>query len=882
MSVGRVDAARSDIDEAIKRDAAAGQGYALRAVIAVALNNNAAALADGRRAVELSPDSVAAKIALSYALQAGLQLEEARDTLLQAVAEQPGDALAWARLAELHLSLGDRKASNAAAQRAVALQPGLSRTQNVLGFAALSEIRVEAARDAFEQAIASDSADPLPRLGLGLAKIRSGQLEEGRRDVEAAVALDSNNALLRAYLGKAYFEERRGPLDAQQLRIANELDPLDPTAFLYDGIRLQTENRPVEALGQLEESIKLNDNRAVYRSRLLLDQDRAARSASQARVFNDLGFSGSGRNAATRSLTLDPSSASAHRFLSDSYSQVRRREISRVSELLQAQMLQDVNISPVQPSTSETTLNTVTGSGPSSVGFNEFTPLFERNAVQLNLAGVLGSNDTRSGEAVVSAVYDRVSISAGAYDYESDGWRDNNGLEQDIYNLFAQAALTPDLNLQFELRHRESTEGDLAFNFDPDNFLTNQTYERQLDTTRVGLRYSPAPSSDILVSHIYSKREDIQKDADFPTFDFQGKGEAEGYQTEAQFIYKQDAVNVIAGIAYSDIDLTQETSGYFCLPPFAPFCPPSLPFFPPLVDFAESLTGNIEHPHGYVYANISLSEGLVATLGASYDSYEQRLGPVRPLEKDSFNPKVGLQWAVNDALTLRAAGFRVLKPALLANRTLEPTQVAGFNQFFDDVNGTVSTRLGAGFDWMPVSNLTIGGEATMRELEEPIRDSVDGFYYEDRDERTHRLYAYWTPTSDMAVTGEVVYDRYRSDQRIPSDLPQRVRTVSVPVALRYFMPGGFYAGLGGTYVDQEVQRPSSSTLASGSDDFFLVDFAMGYRLPNRRGVISLEVKNAFDQSFNFQDDSYRGVADEPSTGPYFPERTILGQVIVNF
>ena len=39
-------------------------------------------------------------------------------------------------------------------------------------------------------------------------------------------------------------------------------------------------------------------------------------------------------------------------------------------------------------------------------------------------------------------------------------------------------------------------------------------------------------------------------------------------------------------------------------------------------------------------------------------------------------------------LRLRFAWFETVKPALIANQTLEPTQVAGFNQLFDDTNGT--------------------------------------------------------------------------------------------------------------------------------------------------------------------------------------------------
>ena len=119
------------------------------------------------------------------------------------------------------------------------------------------------AREAFERAINLDSADPLARFGLGLAIIRDGALAEGRRYLEMAVGLDSTNSLLRSYLGKAYFEEKRDPLDARQFALAKQLDPLDPTPYLYDAIRLQSINRPVEAMLSMEKSIDLNDNRAV-------------------------------------------------------------------------------------------------------------------------------------------------------------------------------------------------------------------------------------------------------------------------------------------------------------------------------------------------------------------------------------------------------------------------------------------------------------------------------------------------------------------------------------------------------------------------------------------------------------------------------------------
>jgi tetratricopeptide (TPR) repeat protein len=516
LSVGRVEEARADIGQALLRDPTDGRADALSAVIAVAQNDRDRALAEAQRAVELSPRSAAAKIALSYAEQARFQIEAARQALEQAVKDEPENALAWARLSELWLMQGRRDRARRAAKRARELAPELARVQTVLGFAELAEINTGRAKKAFRRAIAIDSANPLPRFGLGLATIRAGDLEQGRKEIEIAVALDPENALLRSYLGKAYFDERttnpltyfqelvtnfpnqENTLAAEQFAISKELDPNDPTPWLYNAIRLQSENRPVEALRDLEKSIELNDNRAVYRSRELLDQDRAARGASLARIYNDLGFEQLGINEATKSLSLDPSNAAAHRFLSDVYATQPRSEIARVSELLQAQLLQDININPVQPSLSETNLGIITSGGPARPGFNEFTPLFERNQAQLNLSGVVGSDWTRGEEAIVSGIYDNFSISAGQFHYQSDGFRDNFHIQHDIYDFYAQAAITPELNAQAELRSRRTEEGDLRLNFDPDNFSNNRHRDLDQDTGRLGLRYSPSPSSDIL------------------------------------------------------------------------------------------------------------------------------------------------------------------------------------------------------------------------------------------------------------------------------------------------------------------------------------------------------------------------------------------------
>ena len=131
-------------------------------------------------AVEAGPGSATAWIALSYAQQARFDLEGARASLEKAVQLDPKNALAWARLAELWSSFGRLDHALTAAQKAVVLAPNISRTQTVLGFAYLTQVKTTQAKEAFDKAIALDQADPLPRLGLGLAKIREGDLHEGQ------------------------------------------------------------------------------------------------------------------------------------------------------------------------------------------------------------------------------------------------------------------------------------------------------------------------------------------------------------------------------------------------------------------------------------------------------------------------------------------------------------------------------------------------------------------------------------------------------------------------------------------------------------------------------------------------------------------------------
>ncbi len=866
LTVGRVDEAIPDIERALKLDPKIGEAVALQAVIAVVQNDKQKAMELAERAVVgMDAQSSVARVALSYAQQTSFDLEGARNSLEEATRLDGENAFAWARLSEIWQSLGYLDKSLTEAQKAISINPNLSRTQSVLGFAYLTQIKIKESMSAFERAILLDQAAPLPRLGLGLAKIRRGGLKDGRREIEIAAALDPNNSLIRSYLGKAYFEEKRSKLDQREFDIAKELDPNDPTPYFYDAIRLQSENRPVEALKNIQESIKKNDNRAVYRSRLLLDQDLAARSASLGRIYRDLGFEQLALVEGWKSVNTDPSNFSGHRFLADSYSTLPRHEIARVSELLQSQLLQPININPIQPSLAESDSLILSGAGPSDRAFNEFNPLFNRNRVALQANVVAGENSTVGNDLVISGVKDWFSISAGQNFYKTDGFRENNDLERQLYNVFTQASITPRTSIQAEYRYKDQEYGDLPLRFDPNNFLATERHEDRIGSIRLGFHHAFAPGSDLIGSFIYSNSDVSTVDTD-SLFPINFQTEEDGYTGEVQHLLNLKWINIISGFGYFDSD-TDDTISFLNLPP-------------------SSSKSNLQHTNIYAYSQIYYPSNVIWTLGGSGDFFRGLF-----VDTDQFNPKFGITWTPLQGTTLRGAVFRALKRSLIANQTIEPTQVAGFNQFFDDPDGVESWRYGVAWDqnlkflkFSPFAESPIfsGLEFSKRELKIPRKiisptDPIEVVRYADWDEYLMRVYAYWAPHEWIAFSAEYQYEKFdRDSEFLGLDLFKELKTHRLPLSGNFFHPSGLGAGLKATYIDQrgEFQNPDLST-ASESDKFWLVDIVFTYRLPNRYGLISLEVKNLFDEEFRFQDTD----ASNPSIQP---TRIVVGRIAFSF
>ncbi|MEE9338078.1 MAG: FecR domain-containing protein [Methylococcaceae bacterium] len=858
LSVGSVDEALKFIDQVQTLEPDYSDALALRAIVSVVKNRQDEALNFAQKATTLNPQSATAQIALSYAYQSKLKIESALEATQKAVVLSPDNALAWARLSELQLSTGERSDALKSAQKAQQLNPRLDRTQTILGFAHLAEVDIDEANTAFTKSINLNSADPLARLGLGLAKIRKGNVEEGTRDLETAVSLDPDNAIMRSYLGKAYYELKNDGYAATELTIAKKIDPNDPTPWFYDAIRKQTTNRPVEALHDMQKAIELNDNRAVYRSKLLLDEDLAARSASLGRIYNDLGFQQLGLIEGWKSVNQDPQNFSAHRLLADNYASLPRHEIARVSELLQSQLLQPINSTPIQPQLVESRLGILEGLGSSTLSTNEYNPLFIGKKLNLQTNIIYGNNNTFGEDVVVSGLFDRASFNFGQFHYESDGYRANNDQDQNIYNAFIQYALTNKTNLQFEYRHQNSNNGDLSLKFDRSKFSNKLRETLKKNTFRLGASHRFTPESILIISALQSDFDE-KKDGE-QTNELTSN---EGYLVETQYIFKKDNLKVILGTGFfrTKIKVTNTIKVTPCpVPSLAPSC----------IDARKPTY--IDHDNGYIYTYFTPLNDINLSLGLSINSVDDEFG-----DRLQYNPKVGLIWNVSDFLTLRGAAFRVLKRNLLGDQTVEPTQISGFNQFFDDQNSTDTWLYGLASDFKITNNITSGVELTLRDLDVKFIES-ESAQSADWSESLIKSYVFWTPHRWWGLGIGYQFEKFNQTKDLNLGTLE-LETHRIPLSLNFFHPSGLSTKFSATYFNQSgnfIDNSSDSKpIFDDSSNFWVLDFIASYRLPKRYGKINFGILNVLNENFNFEERDKNNPRNSP-------DRSFYGSITLSF
>lgn len=834
---------------------------AQQAVLALARNERKQAEKLARAAHGADPSSRAASLSNAYIAQAAFDLEGAKSWYKNLLAADPDNAFAYAKLAELELGEGDFRQAEEYLSKALAIAPNDSMVLTFQGFLLLFKDKTEEAREIFEQVINQRSDLALARLGLGLAKIRKGALEEGRQELQRAVYLDPQVAIYRSYLGKAYFEEDNERLAGHEYERAISLDPRDPTAYLYRAYNHLSQNKPVRALRDVEKSIELNNNRAVYRSSLALDQDVAVRSAGLAEVFTSLGFSEVARIEAIKSLNKSYANYSAHRLLADSYNTIFLND-AQVSEQRLAAILSPLSFNLFTQASNAASLN-------------EYNALFDRNETRTQIEGTFDTGDDLLAPGVFTAGrYDKIGYLLGFDGTYTGGSKDNN------FSVRNRGRLAIQYQPVFDQRFLLQAHG-LYRNRKDDLDTYDETKFEDVDAS---LAYQKTFSqySKLIAEAAYSNKRNNYIDdlvERFATVDLNFQGESitedltllvdefareriESFRGTLQHIYDSDLVSSVVGAQLYYADQERQEDSLELDDSFELFSE---------IDYPLRSEGfnDVNGVDYYAYTTWHLTRWMDVNLGTALSEVELDTRELTPFVSDThtrhkLSPKFGVTLYPTDTTTVRAAYFETLRKSSLEDTgSLEPTLVGGINQRFSDFPGADSRNIGVGIDQKITGSTYFGVEGLRRkkidrlniadtlitiDFDEETIDTesyiVEPFENHSR-ENIARAYLYQVICSSMVATLDYQWSGFEREQDDEADLDTQVNKISG--TLRYFDTSRWFTYTTATW--REQNRRGNFPEINGNNDFWTIDAGLGYRLPNRHGSVVLQVNNIFDREF---------------------------------
>jgi tetratricopeptide (TPR) repeat protein len=836
----------------------------------------------------LPSQSATGWLADSYYRQSRSDLVAALAAARRAVALAPNFGFGWERVAELEFSFGRVPAARKALEQAIKLSPRNAEAAALEGFLLAAENHYADARRQFDAAIALDGGLGNAWFGRGLVRIHGGEDEAGRADLQVAATLEPLRAVFRSYLGKAFSNAGDDHHAEKELARAKILDPNDPTVWLYEALLNGQESRINDAISNLEKSQQLNDNRSVYRSKMLLDQDRAVRGANLAVLYQDDGMTDTSLQEAVKAVNADYADFSSHLFLANSYYNLLdpneinlRYETPYVSEYLMANLLSPVGAGTLSQPVSQ----------------QEYGTLFEQNGVGLSSDTTYTSHGDWRQDASEYGTYGNTSFSLEQYYLSDNLYRPNSDGENTEYDFKLKQQLTPRDGVFVQVVLANSEGGNQSQFFDQTQ-ATNFPYrvtEKQEPILIAGYHHEWSPGVDTLVlfsrlNDTYSVTNPVQL-ADFVYRDMPGgtvlpalpqiqagqnyRSTLNIYSLEAQQLWQADQWTTVAGGRVQEGDFnTRNLEDSYDLN--------AQQYFPSSTIADQTIDSHFERENVYLYEQWQPVDALRLIGGVAYDRLiipeDFRSAPlVAGTETlDHVLPKAGVIWTPFKDTTLRAAYAESVSGASIdQDFQLEPTSVAGFDQAFRSLipESVAGANAGATFTVYGVSleqklptrtYLSVEGDLLKSRVlrqdgtfeldfstfgSPPIISSLNEelrFTEEDLTFSAHQLLG-----RDWALGASYKVSRARLDDRYPGvddataaaygwpdgSVSATLQTAGVQAI--YQNPSGCFAQASATWTRQDNDDPSAPT----GDDFWQCNLLAGQRFFHRHAEISLGILN---------------------------------------
>lgn len=833
-----------------------------------------------------------ALLAESYYAQSRGELKQALELARRATEVSPGFSFAWARVAELEFSFGRTAQARAAVDRSLSLAPRNAHAIALRGFLFAAENRTQEAITAFDEAIALNSAMGNAWLGRGLCRIRRGDSAGGREDLQVAAMVEPQRAIFRSYLGKAFSNERDVLHARKELHLAQGLDPNDPTAWFYSALLNREVNRINQGVRDLEHARELNENRRVYRPRLMLDQDLAVQDVNLAGLYDDAGMLEVSAREAGRAVESDPANYAAHLFLAETYE--RRRDPARISQRFETAAVTEYLLANLLSPIGAGTL-------AQSVTQNEYSKLFERDGLGVSSTTEYYSRGAWWQSGAQYGSHENFSYAISGFYNSDNGQRANQDLEQNELSAQFKYQINPADSIYFHVVRSEIEGGDLLARQDPASAnRTLHVEEQQEPLLLAGWHRQWAPGvhslalvgwlqDELTVKNGQQQTLLLGKDSDGQVTDAAPILIEQKYVTEVglftaelQQIWQAERHALIVGSRFQSGQF--ETRNQHA----DPQVPPPVPSFVPALfpTGRESADEQMERVSGYGYYHWRPVTPILLVAGMSYDWLRYpvnfRYAPLTQGEDETgrLSPKGGLIWTPADRTTVRAAYSQSLGGVGFDQSfRLEPTQVAGFNQAFRSIipesvggansaarfetwNASIEQRIGSG------TYVGLSGEWLRSEVSRTfgVYDFVEPFQVVRSSTRQHLDYEERTAalTINQLIADEwSLGARYRVSyaelERHFEDIPANALTAQgfqartesdallhqVNLFVIYSDPSGFFVQPEALWNGQDNYGAEAAT----DDEFWQFNLYAGWRGFHRRFEVRVGVLNLTDEDY---------------------------------
>ena len=905
LMAGQVDQARRLLENAAAQAPDAALPKALLAQIALVQNRKQAARSAAEQAVALNPRSPAAQVTVALVDLSFFEMDAARRRLEQALDADPAFVEAYVYLARIWLGSDYLSRAWRTIQTALELAPREAEVLSTAGFVRLGYRDYQGARKFFERAVEANPNFGDPHLGLGHYHFRYRAFDRGLAEILTATLLEPRISQFQSFLGKALYQMRTFDKALETYDYAKTLDPLDPTPYLYKGIALTDLNRPGEAVQEINKSIALNDNRAVFRSRLMLDRDLAVRNYNLAYAYANLGLGDWAYSKALTAVKKDPTNSSAQLFLSRSFAATRQRVGASSSAFLLFKLL-----SPANQNTFATG--------------NDYTPMFEMPYGRVLASGEIGVWDSidQNIQNYSLEVYGGLPGLAGdlfaSYGRDQGFRRHNSDVRSQFLSGLTKWDVSPKTSLLFQSLYFDREMGDTLFlhNY----FYENKPHFRQFSsqlTIEGGLvhRFSPAAiflaymnytrlntrfndlsrgtetvpyslpySFDFLPGFSFLDLGTLTYDYKFYTQDHSG---LDLYNPQVQqmlilgkhsFLLGFDYIRGVGDYRYADLlalfyryftygnqTLIYDPSGklIFDGPFWDPYVEPlsTRSFIPTSASFGFPKWAYSFYALDYW----RFSSKLLLELGFAYKSSKTANVRVpRTTLKDLWSPRLGVNYYLTPNQVIRVGAYSTLS-SFNFQSSLIPSEVAGVPFDINAFEGAEVREAGLSWEgqWTP-KTFTVLRAGALRVANPLVLTDTSPITYLTWKEyyASLGLNQILTPYLGLYLAG--AWKRFDTTDRSNADFSE----IDGLAKLTFWHSSGLRGFLSGTLVYQDLRTRASEL-------FVLADAGIGFEFPRKRGEVFLTVTNIFNRHFSY-------LVEPVKLEPFFASRRVSFRLSLYF